>query len=618
MPHSEQTPHDNSDSTTNLAVFDSPTLVSSYDPDSGVSPAELSLIETWVLNGSDVLDLGVGTGRTYPALSAKSRTYVGVDFAPAMVDASRRRFPDGDFRVGDAADLSAYDNASFDVVMFSYNGLDYLSPIENRQKAISEIHRVLRPGGRFILSTHNPRAIFIVPRGSTEDAVPADRGAQARRIARNLGIASVGSLRAATHLLRSHVFWSGSGYAVDRLNPLVTYYATSSNLTAELTKAGFNVEHILGSDHPRPLNSLVSPWTYVVGAKSTKSHPVVDSVSDPLAQSELHDEWDGLLTSTSGSTFQTREWVGAWKAALAPDSSLVILVARDPETSQIVGLFPLAWMSRHLHRRIPIKLNYLGIAGSGPGAGDHLGPIASDNETALALFAKAVEVAGKHPLFLESLSPEWSPLATTIRKARYVGTTICLASTRSKGQLFSDKWSRKFRKNTRRRGRHLHELGARFTWTPAGPGFPEALEILRQLHIKRWNELGQGGLFDATRFDFLTELASRFDDSERMWILVLETDDQPLGALLAFVSERTLSVYKTGWDPEFKDLSIGTALGAEAMRWAEERELMVFDYLRGPRGHKLDLGCVPIHDHSFLIPRGLSGRLLQLRERLSR
>jgi SAM-dependent methyltransferase len=52
----------------------------------------------------------------------------------------------------DARDLSAFANASFDLVIFSYNGIDSVDP-EGRLAILNEVSRVLSPGGTFLFST---------------------------------------------------------------------------------------------------------------------------------------------------------------------------------------------------------------------------------------------------------------------------------------------------------------------------------------------------------------------------------------------------------------------------------------------------------------------------------
>ena len=103
--------------------------------------------------GGDVLDVGVGGGRTVPLLSPSAARYVGIDFVPELVTAASKRFPDADIRAGDARHLD-FPDASFDLVVFSINGIDAISH-SDRAIALREIRRVLRPRGAFVFSTHN-------------------------------------------------------------------------------------------------------------------------------------------------------------------------------------------------------------------------------------------------------------------------------------------------------------------------------------------------------------------------------------------------------------------------------------------------------------------------------
>jgi SAM-dependent methyltransferase len=106
------------------------------------------------VRGQPILDVGVGGGRTVPALRAISRNYVGVDYTPEMVAVAAARFPDVDIRHGDARDLSDFRDGSFALVFFSANGIDAVSH-DDRRLVLREAHRVLRPGGVFAFSTHN-------------------------------------------------------------------------------------------------------------------------------------------------------------------------------------------------------------------------------------------------------------------------------------------------------------------------------------------------------------------------------------------------------------------------------------------------------------------------------
>lgn len=106
--------------------------------------------------GQPVLDIGVGGGRTVPGLRAVSSDYLGVDNSPEMIAACRQRFPDARFELADARDMKGIADQSIFLVLFSCNGIGMVSH-EDRLLILREVYRVLRPGGIFILTTHNER-----------------------------------------------------------------------------------------------------------------------------------------------------------------------------------------------------------------------------------------------------------------------------------------------------------------------------------------------------------------------------------------------------------------------------------------------------------------------------
>src|SRR5437870_5049989 len=104
--------------------------------------------------GQPILDMGVGAGRTTKFLMPVSPDYVAIDYTQEMVDAFRKLHPGVRCERMDARDLSAFGDGQFALVVFSFNGIDAVN-LEGRMKVLREVHRVLRPGGRFFFSAHN-------------------------------------------------------------------------------------------------------------------------------------------------------------------------------------------------------------------------------------------------------------------------------------------------------------------------------------------------------------------------------------------------------------------------------------------------------------------------------
>ena len=100
----------------------------------------------------EVLEVAVGTGRNLPFYPEGTRL-TGVDWSPAMLGIARRRAADlgreADLRTGDAQAL-AFPDASFDTVLCALG----LCAIPDDRRAVTEMTRVLRPGGRLLLADH--------------------------------------------------------------------------------------------------------------------------------------------------------------------------------------------------------------------------------------------------------------------------------------------------------------------------------------------------------------------------------------------------------------------------------------------------------------------------------
>jgi SAM-dependent methyltransferase len=72
---------------------------------------------------------------------------VGLDFSGEVIEIAKRNVPGAKFRQGDAQELP-FEDESFDAVVCGYGVIHVPEP----KKALLEMHRVLRPGGRFATS----------------------------------------------------------------------------------------------------------------------------------------------------------------------------------------------------------------------------------------------------------------------------------------------------------------------------------------------------------------------------------------------------------------------------------------------------------------------------------
>ncbi len=104
------------------------------------------------LKGKRVLDIGCGTGRVIGMLREKGAEIVALDISEEMIIAAGRKFPDVECVVGDSDNLPFADE-SFDLVL----GLFWIVHLGDLKASFDEVYRVLKKGGRFILSNINQK-----------------------------------------------------------------------------------------------------------------------------------------------------------------------------------------------------------------------------------------------------------------------------------------------------------------------------------------------------------------------------------------------------------------------------------------------------------------------------
>ena len=104
--------------------------------------------------GLKVLEIGCGLGTDGAQFAKAGADYTGVDLTEAAVELARKRFEisnlPGKFQTADAENLE-FANESFDLV-YSHGVLHHTP---DTARAVREIHRVLRPGGRAVVMLYH-------------------------------------------------------------------------------------------------------------------------------------------------------------------------------------------------------------------------------------------------------------------------------------------------------------------------------------------------------------------------------------------------------------------------------------------------------------------------------
>lgn len=149
---------------TNQQAYEDPGVINLYSKADYLQLPEQTIIrklQPWLAD-MDMLDMGVGGGRTTVYLADKVKSYIGTDYSHGMIEACKKRFsgsiPPSSFQVSDARMMDGFKDDQYDFVFFSFNSIDEI-PEQERFTVFREVNRIGKSGGYFCFSTHNLQTI---------------------------------------------------------------------------------------------------------------------------------------------------------------------------------------------------------------------------------------------------------------------------------------------------------------------------------------------------------------------------------------------------------------------------------------------------------------------------
>jgi CelD/BcsL family acetyltransferase involved in cellulose biosynthesis len=313
---------------------------------------------------------------------------------------------------------------------------------------------------------------------------------------------------------------------------------------------------------------------------------------------ELEHDWNALLPrSEADNIFLTWEWLWSWWNAYSRiGDRLHILVFRS-EAGGLDAIIP-------LYRPVGNKLNVLSprtlrFIGQGSADSDYLDMIMARG--------RECEVLNEFWKHLSAHKRTWDVLELAAVPSTSATVSWLQTLRKRKGLLFRSikfpcavaelprSWDEymaalhsRFRTKVRTTLRQLHEAHrVRFRSVTREEDLGPALELLYDLHSRRWKSKGRNGVFlNPEKRLFYEHFTRHF--LRRGWLAFdfLDLDDQPVACQLCFRYEGTLYLLQEGFDPGYSHGSVGIALRAMVFKKAIEDGIRSYNFLAGLGRHK--------------------------------
>ncbi|NBD13537.1 MULTISPECIES: GNAT family N-acetyltransferase [Corallococcus] len=320
----------------------------------------------------------------------------------------------------------------------------------------------------------------------------------------------------------------------------------------------------------------------------------VAAVGSASRMAGMRAEWNALLDASTAGPFNAWEWLYPWCRRISPGVRPLVLTARD-RLGTLTGLLPLGLEHRWVNG---VRVRRLGFLGE-----THVG---SDYLDVVARQGREAEVARTFFQVLQGLRDEWDVLdltdlregSTTLGAAREVfgdvrvtERYVCPYEPLVPGEPFDA-----FLKRTGRRDNYLRRRkwlekqdGYRIERTDAPGALAGPMTDFFRLHALRWSsDGGSQGIKGAGVEAFHRDATQWLAERGRLRMYTMKVGGQAVASVYGILHGRTFVYFQSGYDPAWRNRSVGLVLVGETFKDAIDLGLTEYDFLRGTESYKAD------------------------------
>jgi len=288
-------------------------------------------------------------------------------------------------------------------------------------------------------------------------------------------------------------------------------------------------------------------------------------------------DWDNF--------FLLPPWLRVWQQTFAPEARLCFLVGRQED--RVIGIAPLMLTGQTVSIiGSPDVCDYADFIAA-PGKGDVFCAALLDE-----LKQRKVEI-----LNLASVRPD-SVVMTSMREAaEQRGCEVsCDEDEVTLERDLPATWdeylqilSTKQRHEVRRKLRRLEEAGTvNYHFIEDAALMPDFMDVFLRQFIE--SRTDKATFMTAEMERFFRSMTDVISEAGLLRLSVLELDNIPVAALVAFDYNDVIYLYNSGYDPSYSSASVGVLSKALCIKDSIERGKKRFDFLKGDERYKYHLG----------------------------
>ena len=319
----------------------------------------------------------------------------------------------------------------------------------------------------------------------------------------------------------------------------------------------------------------------------------VHKISDLDDFRELKSDWDPLLSRSGADTiYLTFDWMYSWWKYFGSDKNLRILVVS--EDGRLIAIAPFYTHKSRMFGVLPSRS--LSIIGSYGVSSEYLDIIVERAEEERACQAVSEYLISRMGRDWDVLDFRRVPDDSTLQRLlvnrrNELGLSAIISREFECAHIeLAPTWedqlksvSKRFRKEIRKKRRLLSEQGdVAFRVCKDESDIESGFNELIRLHKKRWRSAGRPGSFGSDRYvRFHRDIASTLMKREKLLLGFLFVDDTPVAVKYGFMHNGVYYAHQGGWDPAWKDLSVGLTIQGMSIEYCIERGLKYYDFLTG-------------------------------------